>query len=141
MAKAEVKNFSAPDEERPFEGNGRALVVNVGGQTVGRGTFEPGWKWSTNVKPIAGTESCQVSHLGYVLSGRMRVYMDDGSEVEVGPGDVVALNANPTVAHRLTGADPERVRAVAKTASSAAELPPAEDTYAELAEVLGVPIP
>jgi hypothetical protein len=91
MAKAEVKNFSAPDEERPFEGNGRALVVNVGGQTVGRGTFEPGWKWSENVKPIAGTDSCQVSHLGYVLSGRMRVYMDDGSEVEVGPGDVVAL--------------------------------------------------
>ncbi len=57
------------------------------------------------------------------------------------PGDVVALNANPTVAHRLTGADPERVRAVAKTASSAAGLPPAEDLYAELADVLGVPVP
>ena len=57
------------------------------------------------------------------------------------PGDVVALNANPTVAHRLTGADPQRVRAVAKTASSAADLPPAEDLYAELAGVLGVPLP
>jgi ribosomal protein S18 acetylase RimI-like enzyme len=57
------------------------------------------------------------------------------------PGDVVALNANPTVAHRLTGADPERVRDVARTASSAAELPPAENLYAELADVLGVPVP
>jgi ribosomal protein S18 acetylase RimI-like enzyme len=57
------------------------------------------------------------------------------------PGDVVALNANPTVAHRLTGASPERVRAVARTAASAAELPPAEELYAELAGVLGVPLP
>jgi hypothetical protein len=57
------------------------------------------------------------------------------------PGDVVALNANPTVAQRLTGADPERVRAAAKTASSATELPSAEGLYAELAEVLGVPRP
>ena len=66
-------------------------VHRLAGQVVGRGTFEPGWKWSENVKPIAGTDSCQVSHLGYVLSGRMRVYMDDGSEAEVGPGDVVAI--------------------------------------------------
>jgi ribosomal protein S18 acetylase RimI-like enzyme len=57
------------------------------------------------------------------------------------PGDVVALSANPTVAHRLTGADPQRVRAVAKTGSSAADVPPAEDLYAELAGVLGVPLP
>ena len=57
------------------------------------------------------------------------------------PGDVVALSANPTVAHRLTGADPERVRAVAKSASTAADLPPADDLYAELADVLGVPPP
>jgi hypothetical protein len=57
------------------------------------------------------------------------------------PGDVVALSANPTVAHRLTGADPARVRAVAQTASSAAELPDAENLYAELAAVLGVPLP
>jgi ribosomal protein S18 acetylase RimI-like enzyme len=57
------------------------------------------------------------------------------------PGDVVALNANPTVAHRLTGADPQRVRAVARTAPSAAELPPAENLFAQLADVLGVPLP
>jgi uncharacterized cupin superfamily protein len=91
MAEMEVKNFDSPDEVREFEGNGRAKVVNVAGQTIGRGTFEPGWRWSENVKPIAGTDSCQVSHLGYVLSGRMKVFMDDGAEVDVGPGDVVAI--------------------------------------------------
>ena len=91
MSGLEVKSFDSPDEVRPFEGKGEAKVVNVAGQVVGRGTFEPGWKWSENVKPIAGTDSCQVSHLGYVLSGHMRVYMDDGSEAEVGPGDVVAI--------------------------------------------------
>jgi hypothetical protein len=87
----EVKSFESPDETRPFEGKGKADVLQIGGQTVGRGVFEPGWKWSENVKPIAGTDSCQVSHLGYCTSGRMRVHMDDGSEFEVGPGEVAAI--------------------------------------------------
>jgi quercetin dioxygenase-like cupin family protein len=91
MAALEVKNFDSPDETRPFEGKGKADVLQIGGQTVGRAVFEPGWRWSENVKPIAGTESCQVSHLGYVISGRMRVFMDDGTEGEVGPGDVMAI--------------------------------------------------
>jgi uncharacterized cupin superfamily protein len=91
MAEMEARDFDSPDEVREFEGNGRAQVVNIGGQVVGKGTFEPGWKWSANVKPIAGTDSCQVSHLGYVLSGRMRVYMDDGGESEVSAGQVVAI--------------------------------------------------
>ena len=91
VAQAEVKNFDSPDETRPFEGMGKAEVLNIGGKVVGKATFEPGWRWSNNVKPLAGTDSCQVSHLGYVLSGRMRVYMDDGSEFEVGPGDVAAI--------------------------------------------------
>jgi cupin domain len=91
MADMEVKNFDSPDEVRPFEGNGQAEVLNIGGQVVGKATFEPGWKWSENVKPIAGTDSCQVSHLGYVISGRMRVFMDDGTEKEIGPGDVMAI--------------------------------------------------
>ena len=91
MAELEVKNFDSPDETRPFEGKGQAEVVELGGHTVGKATFEPGWKWSENVKPIAGTDSCQVSHLGYVMSGRMRIFMDDGSESEVGPGDVMAI--------------------------------------------------
>jgi hypothetical protein len=87
----EVKRFDSPDEVRPFEGKGQAEVVHVGGRAVGRGTFEPGWRWSENVKPIAQTDSCEVSHLGYVISGRMRVFMDDGTEAEVSAGDVFAL--------------------------------------------------
>ena len=61
---AEVKNFDSPDEIRPFEGNGQAKVVQLAGHAVAEGTFEPGWKWSKNVKPIAGTDSCQVAHFG-----------------------------------------------------------------------------
>jgi hypothetical protein len=91
MADLEVKNFDSPDETRPFEGNGHADVVNLGGRTIGKGVFEPGWRWSANVKPIAQTDSCEVSHLVYILSGRMRVTMDDGSEGELGPGDVSAI--------------------------------------------------
>ena len=91
MAAAEVKRFDSPDEVRQFEGNGQAEVVELAGHPVAKGTFEPGWKWSENVKPIAGTDSCQVAHFGYVLSGAMRVYMDDGSEAEVTAGDVMAI--------------------------------------------------
>jgi hypothetical protein len=92
MANLEVKNFESPDETRPFEGKGYAQVLNIGGRVVGRGVFEPGWRWSDNVKPIAGTDSCQVSHLGYIISGRMKVYSDDGTTGEIGPGDVYALH-------------------------------------------------
>lgn len=88
---AEVKNFGSPDETRPFEGNGQAKAVQLAGHTVLEGTFESGWKWSQNVKPIAGTDTCQVAHFGYVLSGSMKIYMDEGSEVEIKAGDVVAI--------------------------------------------------
>lgn len=91
MAQTEVKNFDSPDETRPFEGKGVAHIVEVGGQAVGKAVMEPGWKWSQNVKPIAGTESCEVAHLGYCISGRMKVHMNDGSEAEIGPGDVLAI--------------------------------------------------
>ena len=91
MSGIEVKNLDSPDETRPFAGHGKADMVKVAGRTVGRGRFEPGWRWSEDVKPIAGTDSCEVSHLGYVLSGQMHVKMDDGSEADLGPGDAVAL--------------------------------------------------
>src|SRR3982751_5279167 len=91
MAGTDVKNFDSPDEVRPFEGNGKADVLMIGGQTIGRGTFEPGWRWSNNVKPIAGTDSCEVSHLGYVLEGRMRIHMNDGSEQDLTPGGGAAI--------------------------------------------------
>ena len=87
----EAKSFDSPDEVRPFEGKGKAEVVEIAGHTIGRAVFEPGWRWSENVKPIAGTDSCQVSHLGYCISGSMRVTMDDGTESEVGPGTAFAI--------------------------------------------------
>ena len=86
-----VQNIDKPHETRPFRDHGHMDVVTLGDFTLGRGTFEPGWRWSENIKPIAGTDSCQVSHLGYVISGRMKIFMDDGSEAECGPGDVVAI--------------------------------------------------
>ena len=91
MASVEVKSFDSPDETRPFEGKGHADVVDLGGHAVARGVFEPGWKWSENLKPIAKTDSCEVSHLGYCVSGRMKIYMDDGSEQEIGPGQAAAI--------------------------------------------------
>jgi quercetin dioxygenase-like cupin family protein len=84
----EAKSLSQPDEVRAFEDNkGAVNIVTLGSGDVGLGTFEPGWRWSEHVKPKAGTASCQVQHIGYVMKGRMKVVMDDGSEVEVGPGD------------------------------------------------------
>ena len=92
MAGLEVKSVRSPEETRPFQdGKGNAAVVNVGGQPILYATFEPGWRWSEHVKPIAGTDSCQTNHFGYVLSGRMHIAMNDGSESEVGPGDVFAI--------------------------------------------------
>jgi hypothetical protein len=91
MATHEVKSLDSPDETRPFEGKGHVDLVTVGGREIGRAVFEPGWKWSNNVKPIAGTDSCEIPHLMYVISGRMRVHMDDGTEFEVVPGDVSSI--------------------------------------------------
>jgi hypothetical protein len=91
VADIQVKSFDSPDETRPFEGKGKALVVDLSGTTVTKGVFEPGWRWSENVKPIAGTDSCQAPHMLYCESGRMKVAMDDGTEQEIGPGDVATI--------------------------------------------------
>jgi quercetin dioxygenase-like cupin family protein len=86
----EKKSLGQPDEVRPFkDGKGQLAVFTLGGRTLGRGEFEPGWRWSEHVKPIAGTDSCQATHTGVVLEGRMVVKMiDGGAEMEFGPGDV-----------------------------------------------------
>jgi hypothetical protein len=91
MPKTEVKVFDRADETRPFHGHGHADVIHIAGRPVARGVFEPGWRWSHDIKPIAGTESCQVSHLGYVLEGAMRVEMDDGARQDINAGQVVAI--------------------------------------------------
>ena len=89
----EAKSLDAPDETRPFASHGQMDVVQLADTTVGRGVFEPGWRWSEAVKPIAGTDSCQAHHTIYIVSGRMGVRMDDGSEHEIGPGDVAVIPA------------------------------------------------
>jgi hypothetical protein len=91
MDSAEVKNFDKPDETRPFEGKGHADVLMMAGKPVSKGHFEPGWRWSANVKPIAKTDLCMVSHLGYCESGRMRITMKDGHEYEITAGDAAAI--------------------------------------------------
>ncbi len=83
-------SFDSPEETRAFkDGKGRLELVNLNGGPVGRATFEPEWRWSSHVKPIAGTDSCEAAHMGYVVSGRMRIVMDDGEETEFGPGDLM----------------------------------------------------
>jgi len=85
------KNAGTPDETGQFEGKGHLDVVRVGEHSVGIATFEPGWKWSENVRPIAKTERCMATHLSYVVSGRMKIVHEDGTEIEVGPGDVMSV--------------------------------------------------
>jgi len=89
-SKTERKNFSAPSETRPFD-KGKVEVLQMGENTVARATFEPGWKWSTCIAPIAKTHSCQSAHFGYQLSGKMVVRMDDGAETTTVSGDVVHI--------------------------------------------------
>ncbi|WP_326725472.1 MULTISPECIES: cupin domain-containing protein [unclassified Streptomyces] len=86
----EVKTVDKPDERRDFP-RGHLEAVHLTGLDFAVGTFEPGWRWSESVAPIAGTESCQVHHNGYVVQGRMHIRMDDGGESEVGPGDVFVV--------------------------------------------------
>ena len=90
-AHMQSKNLESPDEVRSFE-KGRMDVVNLGEDVVaGRAVFETGWRWSELVKSVECIVSCQVQHVGFVISGRLVVRMDDGSEQEIGPGDAVAI--------------------------------------------------
>jgi hypothetical protein len=90
MEKAECKDFRKPDEVREFP-KGRLELIKIGGATVGRAVFEPGWKWSTSVQPIVNTKSCEAPHFQYHVSGVLRIQMDDGSEFDCRPGDVSLL--------------------------------------------------
>ena len=88
--KAELKSFGKPDEVREFP-KGRVELIKIGGATIGRATFEPGWKWSTSVQPLAKTKSCEAPHFQYHVSGILMIKMDDGTLVECKPGDVSLL--------------------------------------------------
>ncbi|MCI4329364.1 MAG: cupin domain-containing protein [Thermoplasmata archaeon] len=92
MPRHEVRNMSAATEVRTFE-HAKIELVPIGGGTVARYNLQPGWKWSSDVKPAAKTEWCEATHLQYVISGRYHVKLSDGTEFEIGPGDVASIPA------------------------------------------------
>lgn len=90
-----LKRFETPDETRVFE-KGKLEIVRIGGMTLGRASYEPGWRWSEHVSPIVGTPLCEVEHVGMVISGRAMAAMKDGTEVELTAGSLFYV---PPVAH------------------------------------------
>jgi quercetin dioxygenase-like cupin family protein len=82
-----LKRFEKPDEVRTFE-KGKFELVHVGGMTIGRATYEPGWKWSVHVGAATGAKMCQVEHVGLVVSGRATAAMEDGRVIEMKAGDL-----------------------------------------------------
>ena len=90
MDKADLKSFNNPDDVRTFP-NGKLELIKIGGATIGRATFQPGWKWSASVQPLAKTKSCEAPHFQYHVSGILMVVMDDGTQFECKAGDVSLL--------------------------------------------------
>ena len=116
-----LKSFDAPDEVRVMQ-NGKFEVVNLGGITIGRATYEPGWKWSEHVGPSVGATRCPVEHVGLVLSGTATVAFDDGRVIELHAGDLfyVGLLAMSRTC-RCTSSEPRITR---PNASADADLTP-----------------
>jgi quercetin dioxygenase-like cupin family protein len=99
----EIKQFERADEIRTFP-LGRFELLRIGGTTIGRATYEPGWRWSEHVGAAIGQTSCPVEHLGMVVSGRNLITMDDGRQFEIGPGDIFAIG--PGHDSEVVGAEP-----------------------------------
>jgi quercetin dioxygenase-like cupin family protein len=113
MLEVVLKRFDHPDEVREFE-KGKFEVVRIGGMCIGRATYEPGWKWSEHVGKPQDRKSCDVEHVGIVLSGRATAAMDDGRIIEMRAGDIFhippghdswVLGGEPYVSLHLMGAD------------------------------------
>jgi hypothetical protein len=90
MAGVEARTFESPDETRTPEKT-QVEIVRIGSSTVARMSLQPGWSWSECIKPLVGTDRCQLRHVGVVQSGRMHVSHDDGTEVEIGPGETYVI--------------------------------------------------
>ncbi len=90
MDTAELKHFGAPDEIREFP-KGRLEIITIGGATIGRCIFEPGWRWAESLQPLAKTKSCEAPHFQYHVSGILHIQMDDGTGFDCKPGDVSLL--------------------------------------------------
>ncbi|HXO60766.1 MAG TPA: cupin domain-containing protein [Candidatus Acidoferrales bacterium] len=95
MQEAILKRFENPDEVRVFD-KGRFEIVHIGGMTIGRASYEPGWKWSQHVAPSVGTLLCEVEHVGLVVSGRAVAAFANGTQMELTPGSLFYI---PPVAH------------------------------------------
>jgi quercetin dioxygenase-like cupin family protein len=114
MHEVDLKRFESPDEVRVFE-KGRLEIVAVGGMTIGRATYQPGWRWSLHVGPAVGAARCAVEHVGMVLSGTATVAFEDGRVVELAEGslfhvpavphDSWVIGERPYVSLHLLGAD------------------------------------
>jgi len=109
----DIRRFDTPDEIRRFP-LGTFELIEIGDLTIGRASYEPGWRWSEHVGPITGASSCKVEHAGVVLSGRAAVKMDDGNEFEMAAGDLFTVPAGhdswvigdePYVSLHFLGAD------------------------------------
>ena len=84
------KSFEQAEETREFD-NGHVDFVEIAGSNVGRIHLDPGWRWSDAVKPIVNTDSCQVAHVGYAISGKLHVVMDDGTELDISGGEAYEI--------------------------------------------------
>lgn len=114
MVEVILKRFETPDETRVFD-KGKFEIVRIGGMTIGRASYEPGWKWSEHVRPVSGAPLCNVEHVGMVVSGRAMAAMEDGSQVELTPGrlfyippvphDSWVIGDEPYVSLHFLGAD------------------------------------
>jgi hypothetical protein len=121
MASMQKKSLDSPDETRTFE-KGKIELANLGDTTIGRITLQPGWSWEKCVKPIVKTNSCQVPHTQYIISGRIKVAMVDGAEEEFGPGDAAVIppghNAWVVGNESVVGIDFTGLKGYAKLGSS-----------------------
>jgi len=91
MAGVVKKSFESPDESRTPDKT-HVAVVDLGSVKAARLTMQPGWRWSECIKPLAGTDSCQIHHEGMLAAGHMRVRHDDGTELDIGPGDAYVID-------------------------------------------------
>jgi len=110
-----IKRFENPDEVRTFE-KGRFELIKIGGMTIGRATYEPGWKWSQHVAPVAGTSLCQVEHVGMVISGQAACAMEDGRSYVMKPGDMTVASWAINLTFRSTFSERKNTRMTNRTA-------------------------
>jgi hypothetical protein len=89
-----LKRFESPDELRTFE-KGKFELVHLGEMTIGRATYQPGWRWSLHVGPTVGASRCHVEHVGLVLSGCATAAMDDGTIHQLLPGTLFYIPPGP----------------------------------------------